>query len=107
MKNVVMSVRRELMPDDSARSRLSVTARMRRPMGVNFIAAMTAATQVIARTKMNTRVRGTDAPSSSTLPRRNSGTATLTAGAPQMSRAICCRTRPTPKVTSRVSSGRA
>ena len=52
------------------------------------------------------RVFGTTAPRISTPPDSQSGATTLTAGAPKMSRATCCRISPTPNVTSRVSSGR-
>lgn len=52
------------------------------------------------------RVLGTTAPRISTPPESHSGATTLTAGAPKMSRATCCRIKPTPKVTSSVSRGR-
>lgn len=58
-KNVVMSVRRDEMPSVSARSRFCTTARMRRPIGVNFIAAIRITTHTTASARMNSRVLGT------------------------------------------------
>ena len=107
MKNVVMSVLRDEMPLVSARSRFCTTARIRRPIGLTFSTIASTATHTTASTRMKMRVLGTTAPRISTPPDSHSGATTLTAGAPKMSRATCCRIRPTPNVTSRVSSGRS
>ena len=106
MKNVVMSVLRDEMPLVSARSRFCTTARIRRPIGLALSATASAVTQAIANTRMNNRVFGTTAPKISTPPDSHGGAKTFLAGAPKMSRANCCNTSPTPKVTSKVSSGR-
>ncbi len=106
MKNVVTSVRRDEIPLVSARSRFCTTARMRRPIEVFASAKDSTATATIASTRMKMRVFGTTAPRISTPPVSHVGATTLTAGAPKMSRASCWSTSPTPKVTSRVSSGR-
>ena len=107
MKNVVMSVRRDEMPLVSARSRFCTTARIRRPIGLALSTTASTVTHTIASTRMKIRVLGTTAPRISTPPDSHDGAMTLTAGAPKMSRATCCRISPTPKVTSRVSSGRS
>ena len=103
---VIASIHGVRMPIAAAIRRFCVTARMRRPSDVRLSANSSPENTTSAKTMIQSRFQVTCIIPTLKAPDIQSGLPTCRFVGPKIVRTACCRISDTPKVASKVSSGR-